>query len=298
MRKNGGLKLLILGIMLAMPVSLFATNSKLSAASCSNISSFGAINLNVPTLPNDGAVNIWVRMQSPEASTSLLLEVNKSTCLELNAKDLSSDRWTWRSVTESDNSELFEFPGASDNTLKIIGTSDGVKIDKVLFTAKNCIPQEFGDNCIDAVEAVGVSNDNATQIPSPSEGAVSGKVYLTSTPDNYSSNLEQVDYVVNGKTIQKSFSAEPFDTTRLENGKHTILIETKLNDGRVIRESTILQVKNSINPLSPVIRWIKINSETAKLFAITLLAAVILIISFLVIRTVLKKRRERKFHGF
>src|SRR5690606_15699721 len=130
------------------------------------------------------------------------------------------------------------------------------------------------------------------------DGPVSGKVLLSSTPEQQHAALKELVYTVNGRKLQTSDRAVPFDTTVLENGKYTVYITTRLQDGTVIKESTAVEIKNAENFLTPAIRWIKLHWTSIKL--ILLVAGVVLaaIVIFRLIIGWLRHRRERSFHGF
>lgn len=297
--KKGGL--LLSGVLVtSLLAAVFLVPKSAQAAACTNVSTYGSVRLSIPTLPNDGEVGIWVRMQAENPTPKLLLELNDVECLEVRGDNVKKDSWSWQAYKNKNDRKVIKFNSVSGNNVKVIGIDDGVRIDKILFTSKDCIPQDFGDNCVDAagLNASQYSNTSVTQLDPPSTESVSGNIEITPTPESFLADLEKVQYIVDGKVVQESVEPIPFDTTRVVDGKHTVLVETTLSSGQVIRESTVINVKNPLNPFSPIIRWVKLNPNTFKVIIYTLIAAFLFMIMIRLFRKFVINRRHRRFHGF
>ncbi len=269
-------------------------NSEATAAGCSSASSFGAVELNVPSLPDIRSKILWVRMQSPSSSGKVLAEINSGQCLEIGGTNLLPNQWSWQNSPDGP----ITFPSFNNNSVKLIGISNGIKIDRILLTEPSCTPKDFGNNCQNAVELKASEGPSATIIPPPSDGAVGGKVILSQTPDKNRSDLESVEYVVEAKIIQTVKGPQPFDTTLIPNGKHSIQINTRLDNGAVIRETTVIDVRNPENALTPVVRWVRLNLRLAKLVALIIGGAIVAAALYNVLKTWYLNYRQRKFHGF
>lgn len=280
---------LLLGVLIVMSPST-------SAAACANVSSFGSVTLNVPDLPNDNDQALWVRMQG-NSGQRVLAEINGQTCIELAIPtNVSSDTWTWQTQQAGDELVPVSFSSRTNNTIKIIGLDDGVRIDRVLLTALDCVPQDYGNNCQTSVELQTSSDEDIIILTPPSE-TVQGKVTLSQTPYQQGDRLSSLTYTVNGRSVQTSSDARPLDTTLLENGEYTVYITTETNDGNHIKEMVAVDIQNPENALTPLIRWFKTNTASLKIIGIGL--AVILLVGALVavITRYRRQKRERQFRG-
>lgn len=295
MKKFGGL--LIATLVLAGVWNL-TTPVPADAAACANISTYGAVNLNVPILPKKGDYLVWVRMQSPEATGRVLLEINEARCLEVSGTALQPNTWVWQGYTEAGQRKLVSFDFVEGNMIKVIGIQAGIKIDRVLLTDPDCTPEDFGNNCAREFEATAAPANNILALPPPSDQPVSGKIKLSNTPFTRLQQLESLRYIAGGRTLQSATTAEPFDTTLLENGKYTVIIETTLDTGEVIHESTVIEIKNPENVLSPVMRWLRQQHKSLIVIALTIGSVLASVFIFMFIRHSYLKRRQRHFHGF
>lgn len=296
MKRYGGLTLVVAAVLVS--VSLLAKPGKAEAAACANTSSYGAVRLTLPDLPRTGDYAVWVRVQSPDATAKVLVEVNQDNCLEVASTTLTPNQWSWVAYRSNGSIGTVDMSSSKNNSLRLIGIQQGVKVDRVVLTKPDCTPEEFGNNCSELTEASLDSNSDVQSVPPPSAQPVSGKVILSNTPTLNQADLASVSYTVNGVTVQTSTGPSPFDTTLVADGKYTVFIETTLNSGKVIRESTVIEVDNPTNPLSPLIRWLRINQRSLLVIVGTagaLLATAILLGLF---RRWYLKRRERHFHGF
>lgn len=287
MKKLGGL-LLISGLVLAglLPIP------RSYAAACANASTYGAVLLDVPELPKTGDYSLWVRLQSPETTGKMLLEVNQTTCIDISSTTLVPNTWTWVASTTHHN-----FSDIDNNTVKVIGIQAGIKFDRVLLTKPGCKPENFGNNCSAGIEAEQTSN-GIQQLPPPSDEPVQGEVILSNTPFSKAGKLKRLTYSAAGRTVQSSAIATPFDTTRLENGKYTVFIETTLTDGKVIRESTVITIENEEKVLSPAMRWVWRYESTLRSVGMSVGLAILVLALLGLVRRWYLRRRERHFHGF
>lgn len=296
MKRHGGIALAVTAVLVA--VSLTANPGKAEAAACANTSTYGAVRLTVPDLSRSGEYALWVRVQSPDATAKVLVEVNDDNCLEVASTSLIADQWSWVSYRSNSSIGTIRLSATENNSLRLIGIQQGVKVDRVVLTKPDCMPEEFGNNCSDLVEASLAVQSNVQSVPPPSSQPVSGKVVLSSTPMRNQANLTLVSYTVNGETVQTSEGPDPFDTTLVADGKYTVFIETTLASGKVIRESTVIEVDNPTNPLSPVIRWLRLNQRSLLVIGGTIGTFLATAVLVGLIKRWYLKRRERHFHGF
>ncbi len=293
MKKLGGL-LITIGTLAGVYTVVQAP--AVVAAGCANVSTFGAVTLEVPDLPDAENHALWVRMESPQSQSYILVQINDEQCLQVGGFEQVPGQWSWQSYRLQGVVQPIVFHRTSGNSLKLIGVADGAKVDRVLITEADCIPQDFGANCqpVQAVHATGP----LTQLPPPSNDPIAGKVHLSQTPQKHAAQLSHVAYVVNGQKLQETQTPEPFDTTRTTNGKQTVEIVTTLKDGQAIRESTVVDIQNPENAFSPLVRWVRLH-KTAFVRAAGAAAVILLVFATVrLMRSHRRKGRESKFHGF
>lgn len=281
------------GFLAVLTMTLFVFGTETVQAACANTSTLGAVELSVPQLPDRENHALWIRMQSANTSGQVMVEINGGQCVEVGG-DLKSEVWTWKSP----DSGLINFDKKEGNTVKLIGVSHGIRIDRVLLTEEGCVPTDFGSNCQGAVELEQAKKYEVTVISPPSKDPVMGKVMVSQTPVENQASLTKVEYIVQSEIIQTVYGAEAFDTTLIPSGKVTVQVYTYLNDGRTIREATVLDVRNKEHFYSNTQRWVRRNARTVQL--VLIIAVSILMLGFLVnfLRKIYLSNRERKFHGF
>ncbi len=268
---------------------------KLSAAACANTSSFGAVSYNLPQLSNTEDQAIWLRLKSENPESKLLVEINGNECIEIGDFNDSGDGWFWQTYRREGQIVPISFSSANGNTLKIIGISEGIKLDRILVTDKDCRPQEFGNGCYS--DGSNNSKDDVIILPPVSDGPISGRIGLSTTPTENLSQLSKVSYMVNGIVVQESVNDSGFDTTLVENGKYTIYITTTLKSGEVIREMMPVEIKNPENAFSLIIRWIRINRRSVSIVAGTVFLLLAIILISRLHSRYRKNKRERSFRG-
>lgn len=285
------------GIFAALAVLvIFQQAPSVAAVGCSNVSTFGAVTLDLPRLPATEARAIWVRMEAPAPDAKVLVQVNEDYCLQVGGHNQEAGQWSWQSARDNGSVQLINFPKADKNTLKVIGVSDGVKVDRAVITEADCVPQDFGANC-QRVQAISQQVE-VTELPPPSTEPLNGQILLSATPQKYQDQLENLEYVVDGRTVQESDKVVAFDSTRLPNGKHTVNIVMTLKNGDVLRESTVIEVNNPENAFTPLVRWMKINSSVLlRILAVIGLLTLLAVVARLTRRR-RRTKRERSFHGF
>lgn len=288
MKKIGGILAVLTAIM-----SVLAPVPQLSAAGCANVGSFGAVELSLPETP-DGKMVLWVRMQSDDGNGRVMADIDGRECLEVGDQTKPGE-WAWQTAG-GDSPRAIDFAAVKVKRVRIIGVTD-VKIDRVLLAQPGCVPTDFGNNCRNSVE-LSQPPTEVTVLPPPYDHPVSGKVVLSQTPAQNKDRLKTVEYIVAAKVVQRAAADIPFDTQLLPNGKHTVQIDTTLDDGTVLRESTVIDVNNPENVFTPLVRWAKQNARPLKFAALTAGGVLAAILVMMWLRRTHRKKRHRMFRGF
>ena len=280
---------------------VFSSRGSAVAAACVDAAKYGSVSVTLPVLPSRGEYTLWSRMQIPDDEHSQYeLEVNGQDCYQVGGASLTPGQWGWVSFEGGNLSRKVShnFDHTSDNMLKLIGSSQGVKVDKILAVKGDCVPSGLGNNCqTDTVTIDPSDTAGATEIPPISNGPVSGIVIPSPTISRSSLGIAKVLYVVDGQTIHAAVG-NGIDTTLLANGSHRIAMQITKSDGSIINESTTLVVDNKQTAFSPVRRWIRLHERSAIMIASVTGGILVLLAVFLVVRHVRLKKRLLEFKGF
>jgi len=225
-----------------------------------------------------------------KAGDTVLVEINDDQCLEVKLSQDSLEQWVWQSLSG------ISFPSPTNNELKLIGTSSGVRIDRVLVVEPTCTPVDYGNNCESSVTLTNAGEAEPTAL-TPPEGSISGKVHISPTVQGSKKSINRVTYTVNGIVVQDEQTAAPFDTTLIENGQHTVYIKTTFADGTEVREMVAIEVNNPENALSPVVRWMKRNQSSLMVIGLGLLTLAGLLAAVKFVTGWRRSKRERTFRG-
>jgi hypothetical protein len=287
-----------LSITLLFVLCLFSIKGNATAACQTDDNTYGAVTLNVPNLPLSGTYNIWTRLQVPDSThNQYRLEVNKDTCFEVGGSSISPGQWTWASFQNGDQNRkiAYDFTSTTGNSLKLIGTQNGVKIDRVLLVKNDCVPTGLGANCQSNSVATVVAS-GAIEIPPPSQGPVGGIVVPSVTILQNITALSSVVYYVDDRSVPASGFL--LDTTLLTNGSHRVTMQITKIDGTVINEATTLEINNKQTAFSPLSRWARLNQRTAVTLSTVIGSGLLIVTAFLIIRSIRLRRRLLEFHGF
>jgi len=286
--------------LLLIATLLLPLKGKVLAACQSDDNSYGAVTLQAPTLPSAGSYTVWTRLQVPSTtSNQYRLEINNSACYEVGGKGIEVGKWSWVSFQDNEPTRKisYDFEKASGNSLKLIGTNAGVKVDRILLVKTDCIPVDLGTNCESSGVAATVSTAGATEVPPPTSSEVSGLIVASTTVSQNPGTISKVVYFADSNMMPTA-TGFALDTTLLSNGAHRITMQiTKLN-GTVINEATTLQVSNKQNAFSPLKRWVRLNQSTAVLLSSIIGGALVVAATLLIVRHMKLNKRLLEFRGF
>lgn len=272
-----------------------------TAAACQNVSDRGAITVQLPSLPSVGTYTIWTLMQIPDAAhNQYQLDVNNDSCYEVGGASVMPASWQWVSsqAGTTTGKVQYNFTSTSGNSMTLIGTQAGVRLDRILVTKNTCVPSGNGTNCqSDTVSAVAADLSGASTVPPPSDSPVSGSIVPSQTITNDPANVLSVIYVVDSVQIP----AEPnfaLDTTLLSNGTHQVVMRISKANGTISNEATTITVNNPQTAFAPFIRWIRLNQHTAVMVSSIVGGVLVFCTLILLVKHIRLQRRLLSFHGF
>ena len=132
---------------------------------------YGTVTL-AASVASTGTYRIWTRMAAPNSTdTSYRLEVDGTTCYQVGGNSVptyangasthfTSGTSNWISTTTTGTAIDMSLTSGS-HTLKLIGISSGVVIDRVIITADlACQPTSTGNNCASVYVAADINTDS------------------------------------------------------------------------------------------------------------------------------------------
>lgn len=140
------------------------------AAVCSATENESAVATADVHVPADETYRVWSRVMVPEAeNNSFYLDVGDQHCgIVVGGAQVEPDTWVWvdyRDGVSEDKLDLALDQG--EQTVRMAGREDGVKVDRLVFTTDTgCVPEADGSNCADVSTALvgDINNDNTIDI--------------------------------------------------------------------------------------------------------------------------------------
>jgi hypothetical protein len=159
------------------------------------------------TATSAGTYYVWVRMMAPDTvNNSVYVQVNNSLCnVNFGDSSIPANTWTWVNYRDGNSaSKVSASLTTGTNKLYVAGRENGVKVDKVIFTANStCIPSGFGENC--------TTNQPDTTPPSAPSSLTSSGVSQTGLKLSWNPSTD--DKAVTGYEIYRNGSKIATSTT-------------------------------------------------------------------------------------
>lgn len=211
--------------------------SKVSAACAAPGTDFGSVTSTV-SIPATGSYRVWSRIQIPNSTNNnYMLEIDGGSCYTVGGNgSLTPNTWIWVDFQSGGSKINHNFTTAGTHTIKMIGTSDGVLLDRVIFTQDlACVPNNTiasdgtaGGNCANPPDITAPT----TGITSPVSGTVSGSTTISANATDDSGSITKVEFYIDG-VLKGTDNSSPYsyawDTTTSSNGTHALT--TKAYDG-------------------------------------------------------------------
>ena len=232
---------------------------RVEAAACvAPATNYGSVTSTV-TIPATATYRVWSRIQIPSsANNSYLLEIDGTTCYTVGGNSaVAINTWTWvdyqgGATTNKINASLT----AGSHNIKMIGNSDGVMLDRIIFTQDTtgsaCNPPTgTGDSCANPADTTAP----VTSITSPIAGAtVSGTTTISANATDDSGTVSKVEFYVDN-VLKNTDTSSPYsyswNTTTATAGSHSL--STKAYDAASpanvgISSTVSVNVSNSSTP--------------------------------------------------
>jgi hypothetical protein len=187
---------------------------------------------------------------------SFMLEVDGGTCYNVGKNSsMPMNTWTWVAYQNGSTSSYIDVPlTVGTHTVKMIGTSSNVQLDRVIATSDtSCVPTGDGSNCI-------VLPGPKLGTITPANGAtVSGTtVSMSALVDTGGSPIDHVNFymdnvviVPDGSQYNAPYSFK-WDSTTVPNGAHQYKIVAYDAAGLTDTTTYTINVKNG-DTISPTV---------------------------------------------
>lgn len=156
----------------ATSVASILQAAPVSAAACTPPGTdYGTVTFS-NTISSAGTYRVWTRMAAPNSTdNSFLLDIDSTTCYTVGGSSVptyangsttrfANNKTNW--IAKTTGGAFIDVTlTAASHTFKLIGTSAGVVIDRVILTKDDgCSPTGVGTNCATTVVAADINSDS------------------------------------------------------------------------------------------------------------------------------------------
>ncbi len=231
-------------VVLALTSSIFYIPAKALAASCNYTGAdFGSVTMTM-NIQETGSYRAWSRIQIPSsANNSYLLKITEgstSTCYDVGKNSsLPLNTWKWVDYQDGNtNSKInHTFSSTGSKTITMIGTSDGVLLDRVILTKDTALggycdltnSTSTGDNCASPPN----TPPSVTLAASPLSGNAPLSTTLTASPTDSDGSISKVEFYSSGTKVGEKLNTAPWtlSITGLVAGSYTYTAIAYDNNG-------------------------------------------------------------------
>jgi hypothetical protein len=243
----------ILAVSAVLSLAIILRSPQAEAAACvAPATDYGSVTSTI-NVTSAGTYRVWSRIQQPNStSNSYSLEIDGSTCHNAvggNAS-LAVNTWNWVDYKAGNSATKVTVTlSAGTHSIKMIGDSDGLLLDRVILTSVNtdgttCTPDNVskGDNCVTVANVAPTVSVSA----SPSSGTAPLNTTLTATPADSDGTIASVEFF-RGTTSLGSKTSAPWTwpITGLTAGSYTYSAKATDNDGSTTASSPITVTSNA-----------------------------------------------------
>lgn len=237
-----------------LTASFLLVESRAEAACADPNPSFGTVSFNNLTVPESGTYRVWTRMQIPDsAKNNFLIEVNGGTCYTVNGSgSLPANTWTWVDFHGGAASSKINvnLTAGSPFSMRLLGTSEGVLVDRVIFTRINtsgetCTPSGLGNDCAEPIDVQNPTVSMTAPAASPTVLTGTQTVSATATDNN---RVKQVEFLLNGTALATPDTTSPYsvqwNTLLTTDGTHTLTARATDDAGNTATTTRQVIVQN------------------------------------------------------
>lgn len=186
-------------VIFSLVVGFFPINPSIVSAACAApATDYGTVTSTI-NIPATGSYRVWSRIQIPSATNnSYLLEIDGGTCYTVGGNSaLPLNTWVWVDYQSGNTTNKINTASltAGNHTVKMIGNSDGVLLDRLIFTqdttGSNCNPPTgTGDACANPVNVA----PTVTLSANPTSGIAPLNTTLTAVPADSDGTVKSVEF--------------------------------------------------------------------------------------------------------
>jgi len=279
---------LLIGFLWIVPRT-FATTTALNPLIC------GSTNQNITTLEDITRQNIptgrvYLRLNYASTPINLSLYLNNyaaSKCSQIGSGAINSNTWTYAgSVTDSTNDVIIQGNGVG-------ATPYQAAVQMLIVTDNQCVPITSCNVTYDGHRGTLQLDDSNILSGATDQIAIYGLKPVTGTGINlvgyYADDQKGVLYTT--KTLK------PFNRDYLDGGLHNTQIQIKLSNGQSIYVNQTVDMGIDWTGTLYLKSLIYRDSGSAAIFIILGIAVLIVLIIYLLMGLIYKKRRFNELHG-
>jgi chitodextrinase len=224
--------------------AIIAMPSRASAAACA-AGTKGTVSA-IVTVPATATYRVWSRIMAPDSTNNnYYLEIDGNQCFLVGNSAISANTWTWVDYRDGNTgSKINVSLNQGSHTIKMIGSEDNVKLDRVIFASDaSCVPTGNGSNCETTTDTV----PPTVKLTAPTANStVSGTVNVSAdVTDNI--GVKKADFYVDS-ALKSSDTSSPYgfswNTTEVPNGSHLLTVKASDAAGNMSSDSYKVNVQN------------------------------------------------------
>ncbi|HET8708650.1 MAG TPA: Ig-like domain-containing protein, partial [Candidatus Saccharimonadales bacterium] len=196
---------------------------------------YGTVTLTAGVAAN-GTYRVWSRMAAPSSTATYLLEIDGTSCFTVGGSGVPvyaadatqhfvSNASNWIAKTKAGSFVDITLASGS-HTIKMIGTADGVAVDRLVLTQDtSCTPTGVGDNCANPKD----NTSPAVNITAPADGTTLTGTTTVKAQATDDTAVTKVEFYVDGQlrgtdTTGNSSNIYTYslDPSTLTNGNHVL----------------------------------------------------------------------------
>lgn len=241
------------------------SNNKAYAAACTPPSiDYGSVTTNYE-ITTTATYRIWSRIYTIDPTINkYMLEIDGNDCYEVGGNEnIATNDWVWVDYKVGGGS-IDKSLNVGNHTIKMIGMNQGLQLDRIIMTSDlSCVPTGLGDNCVNTAD----TTPPTVSMQAPENGSsVSGSVDITSSVSDSESDIDRVEYYIDGVKIA-TLTNPPYtyswDSTTVTNNVHSIYAKAYDTSGNEGQSQTLIISVNNGKPDFEVttISWTPANPK-------------------------------------
>lgn len=258
--KRSYILILILGVAMAMLLTLIKVDTVSAAACAAPSTDYGTVSGLSVNVTTAGSYRVWSRMAAANTTdNTYLLEIDGNTCYTVGGSSVptytggasthfKNDTTNWMSKTSS-GTQIDVTLSSGTHTIKLIGNAPDVFLDRLIMTQdKACVPSGTGENCANPPD----TTSPVVSISSPANNATISSTTSVSANATDDVSVTKVEFYVDS-SLKSTDTSSPytysFDPSSYSVGSHQLVAKAFDGAGNSATSSVVtVNVPDSTPP--------------------------------------------------